>query len=339
MISGLVPFESIVESVRDETGYTNMTNLYDRIRRLIFRAEREIGYGGSVVLKRRDFIRDVNYTGNFIKYPEDFIEFEAVGSCENGMPRKCDYLAREGGIRVKNVEGTKKLTLLYWALMVDGHGFPIVTRNHEEAVIAFIVWKLYSAKVFVGQGNFNMKKDYEYHFNSLLLASRGHDAFPTIEEYAEIGHMTMMDRRYMVDLPGLGYSFCSELEPEECVVPEPGENPVFIYYWQLDNPVDDIDDVIVEYELDPDGFFLPKPFYTPEQFSSYIQIDYTSIGRICFGIRVSNNENWTIIDSIGNDVTDSVFNKHYDLESETLLFVSKSFYSSYSIKFKIVKNG
>ena len=84
MISGIVPFEEIVQSVKDETGIENIRPYYEKIRRFIFRAERDIGYGGSVALFKKTYLVegitsiDPNF-GKYFKFPEDFIEFEGVG--------------------------------------------------------------------------------------------------------------------------------------------------------------------------------------------------------------------------------------------------------------------
>ena len=139
MISGLVPFEEIVESVKDDTGIENLRPWYEKITRLLFRAEREIGYGGSVILKKVIYKNPANYNGKYFPYPTDFIELEGIGI-------KCSpvcsstYTKTSDGIRFKETQ-TEDVVLLYWGIFCDGYGRPVTTRNHQEAVVAYIVWK------------------------------------------------------------------------------------------------------------------------------------------------------------------------------------------------------
>lgn len=333
MISGIVPFYEIVESVKDETGIKNMRPLYDKIRRLIFRAERIIGCGGSVRLKKKV------YTTNgqlFFRYPEDLVEIEGVGyNCH--QIASCDIKKREDGFRLR--EAKDKVVLLYWALNVDDEGNPVVTRNHEEAVVAFIVWKLYSSRAFLGLGNFNMKKDYEYIFNSEVGAARGNDAFPTLEEYAQIAELSTMDRRLLFKADLSGYNYCDDGIPTDC---EDGggdtpTTPTTIYYWQETSLSTTLEDIVSLFQDNVNTFFDGKPSGTEQQFSVGYDLNLTSLGKIAIGVKNATNSDWSIYDVLGNNVT-AIFEMEYDSVNNVLFFYSNVPYTPNIMNLKIKRN-
>lgn len=329
MISSVVPFYSIIESVKDETGIQNLRPYYDKIRRLIFRAEKIIGYGGSVRLKKKVYETE----GVYFKYPDDFIELEGVGSCCNPIPA-CDIRAKEEGFKLKNKKS--KVVLIYWGLQVDEEGNPITTTNHEEAVISFIVWKLYSARVFLGLGNFNLKKDYEYIFNSEVGRARGNDAFPTIEEYSQMSEINSIDRRLLFKFDPLRYNYCDDSITEDCST-DSGDNPVIIYYWQEPNLQLSIEDIVAEYNEQGDPYIENKPSRTEQEMNSGSDLSLTIVGRLAFAIKNAANSNWSIFDVLGNDVT-SIFVSDYVPEGDVLFFYSQSPYTPATMFLKIKRN-
>lgn len=329
MISGIVPFYEIVESVKDETSISNIRPYYDKIRRLIFRAEREIGYGGSVILKKVTYKADIPF--KYLKFPEDFIEFEGIGiKCHRVCQSR--YTSTSEGIRFKE-EQKDPVVLLYWSIAVDDEGYPMVTRNHEEAVVAYIVWKLYSPKIFLGIGNMNAAFDYRKNFENLLLESRGDDAFPTLEEWNELGTLSYTDRRILIDFPVQAYDYC--VDRGEVVDTGTTEPPLLVnvFYWQLDSLIEDIDDVIPL--ITPD-YIVTKPYTSFEMFEEGFAITYNLIGRICFAIFETQNEEYVIKDVLDNDIT-PVFDTFFFEDTKIKLFVSKSVYSFAQITFKIQK--
>lgn len=328
MISGLVPFSEIVSSVKDETGIENMRPLYEKLRRLIFRAEREIGYGGTIVLKKITYKNPNDYTGIYFPYPLDFIELEGIG--QNGY-RMCptQYSRNPEGIRFKKTQ-TIDVVLLYWGIYCDGEGNPVTTRNHEEAVIAYIVWKLYAPKVFLGIGNFNAKVGYEEAFIIECGAARGDDAFPTLEEMTDIGRLSYADRRGLIMYPTASYNYCDDSIMEDCS--ETSSNAMPVHYWQLSNVVDRIEQVI---PLLSEAYLATKPFKNYEQFEIGTQINYTLIGRVCFAIVGTEDIGYIILDILGNDIS-NLFDRYYDEDLKTLLYVSDEIrsYSTIGYTFK-----
>lgn len=333
MISGLVPFEEVLEAVKDESAIENLSPHYERIRRLLFRAEAEIGYGGSVVLKKMIFTKDSNYNGKYIPFPPDFIELEGIGQYCCAM-NPYEYTVTSDGIRFRKTQDVKTC-LLYWALFCDGHGNPVTTRNHFEAVVAYIVWKLYSPKIFLGVGNMNAAQDYKYSFQNLLHEARGDDAFPTMEQWNEIGLLSYSDRRALLMHPIASYNYCSDEILQDCpeIVPE----ATYVYYWQLNGTIADIQDEINNIT---EEYLLTKPRAELLVFEMGKKVDYLLTGRPCFAIRETEDMDFQITDALNLDITDE-YDTQYFPEIKTMLFVAKNYviFSSIYFKFKnIIQN-
>lgn len=333
MISGLVPFEEIIEAIKDETGIENLRPLYDKLRRLIFRAEREIGYGGSVVLKKHVFRNPDNFNGKYFPFPTDFIELEGVGQDCHPIDTY-SYQKTSDGIRFKTTQ-QKDVVLLYWGLYCDGYGNPVTTRNHQEAVIAYIIWKLYSQKIFLGEGNMNAAINYEQQFTFALLEARGDDAFPTMEEWNEIGFLSYQDRRALIMHPIASYNYCSEAILTECTEDNNSTNPediMKVFYWQLENITQTIENVIPQ--LTDNIYLSSKAFTTFADFHLGKIIDYTNIAKIAFAVAQTEDVSYTLTDVMNNDVTDE-FDVYYAPIIKAKVYISKNNYTYSSIFFKI----
>lgn len=332
MISGPVSFDEIVQSVKDGTGIQNMRPLYDRIRRLIFRAEREIGYGGSVVLKRCKFTLNVNgFNGRYCKFPEDMIELEGVGSSTAGKFAPYHYNQIVNGISFRDQQ--QEVVILYWGLACDGWGNPITTRNHEEAVVAYIIWKLYDAKRFVDNGSAVQSREYKNDWISLCLEARGDDAWPTLDEWDELSLLGYADRRGLIQYPVAAYSYCDEsLIPDNCCGDDSGggTDTMKMFYWQLNSFTDNV--VVVQNEIDQ-AYLDAKPSQNLSVFLSGFTVGYNQIGRICFAIQATTIQEWEIYDALNNNVTE-LFDSFYDVDLEAMVYVSKELYTFSSIFFK-----
>lgn len=335
MMSGTVPFEEIVQSVKDETGIENLRPFYEKIRRLMFRAERQIGYGGTVEIMKKIYIiegvtnPDSNF-GKYFKFPEDLIELEGLGQCCH-QTASCNYTASSEGVRFRKKQ-TKNVVLLYWGIKTDDNGYPIVTRNHEEAVVAYIVWKLYSQRIFLGIGNMNANQDYKETFISELLEARGDDAFPTLEQWNALGVLSYTDRRLLLDEPVHSYSYCDDSMSGDSTETEPTTEDMLVYYWQLTNVSDRIEQVIPLITLD---YLATKLFKEYHQFELGVDIQYTAIGRVCFVISDTKDVYYSIIDALGYDIS-HMFERYYDSTLKTILYVSDEIrtHSTIGYKFK-----
>lgn len=110
-----------------------------------------------------------------------------------------------------------------------------------------------------------------------------------------------------------------------------------VQYWQFQNTVSNINTVILAWTptyLDTLPGIDSRPL---EDFEQGVVVPYTNIGRIGFAVSPTQLINFSIVDSLGNDVTDD-FDNHYFADEETVVFVSKVPYSISNIYFKFKKN-
>jgi hypothetical protein len=121
------------------------------------------------------------------------------------------------------------------------------------------------------------------------------------------------------------------VDPTEILAQVESESKV--YYWQLTNTADTITQVI---PLLSPSYILGKPSSPFSVFEAGNIVSYASVGRICFAIMPTQIQNFLILDSLNNDVTDE-FDIHYENSMSLALFVSKIPYSFGSIYFKFKK--
>lgn len=107
-----------------------------------------------------------------------------------------------------------------------------------------------------------------------------------------------------------------------------------VYYWQLANTVDDIDDVI---PLLSQPYLDAKPNLPFMDFELGHTVSYTTTGRVVFVVQPTQIEDFIIKDSMNNDITDQ-FDTYYSNTLSAALFVSKPYYSVSNIYFKFKKD-
>ena len=106
-----------------------------------------------------------------------------------------------------------------------------------------------------------------------------------------------------------------------------------IYYWQESNYLTTINDILPLTKTN--SYFDNKLSDTYENFENIGKtISYQNIGRICFYATESKDKKFIITDILNNDVTD-IFDIIYSLDTNDTLFVSKDFYTSSDIFFKL----
>lgn len=180
MLSGIVLFDEVIESIKDATGIENMRPLYDRVRRFIFTVENDIGPGGVIVVKNRQYNKnDGMYDGKTLVLPMDFMHESGYGALTDGRVY--------GNIYQLYNDGPDQIDFRYLGYALDEFGNPFTTRNRLDAVVAYAVYRLYSSRVFTKQGSANMYKMYQQEYYDAVLQARGNDAFPTEEEWSELG--------------------------------------------------------------------------------------------------------------------------------------------------------
>jgi hypothetical protein len=331
MLSGLYSFSQILENVKQETGIANLRNEYAQIRQLIARAEYEINpYAGFLIRKKMIFhLGNGNFDGKKIKKPSDYVQLDKVGCCEDGLCSGSYYENISHVILCDNIK-RDKIAFTYWGLQCDGDGNPITTYNHAEAVVAYIVWKLYSPKVFMGEGSANLAQAYKREFEDRCGESRGEDFFPTSESLIKMRQLASMTTKEMDAL--FCEDYCSSCD---CITTisdnEFMENKV--WWWQMKT----INEKITSDAQVTDAFLETKNQITLGQAISGFTYTYPYIGQIGFCIDNVAPNSIEIFDLLGHTMAGSLFS-FYDVSKRRLIFVSKQYLSHSSIYFKLNYN-
>ena len=201
MYSNLVLFDSILESIKDDTGMTNLTNLLPRIRRLVYRTEKDIGFGASLILRKVVYKTSDNtiiYDGYQykLKLPDDVVHIEKIGICEENKICPGDYRLQGNWMFFSKKQQLESFTLLYYTLLTDGEGNPVVSENHLEAVVSGICYYLYRPKRFVDKGSRATYRDMEIYYHNRIGEARGDDVWPsTPQEWAKISEVLRYSTR------------------------------------------------------------------------------------------------------------------------------------------------
>lgn len=330
--SGIYGFSKIIESVRQETGIKNLSNEYTSIRKMIFDAVFDINPWGSLLVKKRMiyYKGNGNFDGKNIKKPSDFVMIDKMGCCKDKI---CKLYETASHFIICDNEKRDKVAFTYWSVQCDGEGNPIVTHNHAKPVVAYIVWKMYTPKVFMGEGNQGMRREYKYEYEDLALEARGHDVFPSDSALYEMRKMQSMttqelDAKFCEDM----CSDCSCLPTEEDNIPEMTNKT---WYWQYNslrtniNSADDITNEFLENEATET---------TLSAVLAGMTFNYPYIGRIGFCIENVNPNEIEIFDILNSD-TRKTFNHYYDFDKKRLIVISNDYISQSSIYFKFKYNG
>jgi len=116
---------------------------------------------------------------------------------------------------------------------------------------------------------------------------------------------------------------------------ETAEANAKVYYWQLDNTVDDLDEVTNAVTGIP--YLEAKPNSPFAEFEIGKTVTYTNVGRIVFVIAPTLVEDFIIKDSLNNNITDE-FDIAYNSDFSAAFFVSKAYYGLSDIYFKFKKD-
>jgi len=239
MYSNLVPFETILEAIKDDTGMTVLDNHLPKIRRLIYRCEKDIGFGGTTFLKRIKYsaLDGSIITGGDqykIKLPEDLLYLEDVGMCEEGIcPNQ--YTIQNKYLFFCEDNQPEEFSLIYHALLCDPEGNPVVTENHMEAVVSGVCYYMYRSRRFNDKGSAQTYAQMERYYEDRVAEARGDDFFPTTaKEWSQAANLMQMSSKDILLYDPVDRCFCpvpESLNPFAIIEPEIAE----IYSFQFDN--------------------------------------------------------------------------------------------------------
>ena len=339
MYSNIVAFETILDGVKDDTGITTLRSILPKIRRLIYRCEKDMGFGSTVILKRvlysvaeGSIIVAADGTRK-IRLPLDILQLEEVGMCAEGV---CPGQYRIQGNYMFFCDERRQIEefhLIYYTLLCDGEGNPLVSENHSEAVISGVSMWLYKPRRWKDKGSAQQFKSLEDFYHDRLREAIGDDIMPsTAKEWSKTASLMKMSHRDILLFSEKERCFCDiPLSPN----PEASINQnATMYYWQftdLETNIDFAPFVDQEY-LDAQNFASIQSFLNGQI------VNYINIGRIAFAIKNSVEDEFRIIDALGADITDIVFDKYYNTDLTAQIYISKEYYSHSSIYFKLINS-
>ncbi len=325
MKSGPVKFEQILSQVKIETGFKNLRPLYNSIRDLIFWGTKDIGYGDTIIQKTHYYQKgNENFDGKKLKLPEDMIEIDKVGCCKELMFEGCDYNYQ--GKYLFLCEDKDDIQIEYSTYVCDGRGNPVVSYNHFKAVVAYIVWKLYSKRLFLGTGNGSTFSYYEQTFERLAAAAVGNDAMPaTPEDWIELGSINRMSS--FDALVHLQNGKCCGCAPKTKFLKPEAMEDKNIYWWQFDDLSKTIE---IAPQLDQSFFDLQNTETMTDMLNGKV-LSYISVGRVGFAIPDVEVGEISIKDIFGDTINENVFDNYYDFENKIDIYISKEHYTHSSI--------
>jgi len=336
MYSEIIPWEEVVANIKDDTGLENLTNEYSKIVRSIYRTVRDIGFGGTVLLKRVKYEIIEDAASRRFKLPTDIIRIEEVGMCHLGF---CPNTYKIQGNYLFVCDDTiTEFYLFYYSLLVDENGRPLITSNHLEAVVAGAVRLLYKPKAFMSEGNANLLAYYEREYEDRVGEARGSDVMPTTEEEIKaISSVLNMSRKDFLIYDMYNRNYCCVTDDAVILDDEGGDNGVTtpitrrVYYWQETNfafsSVEAL--ALTQEEIDL------KSSSNLNVFQAGTTISYTTVGKIIFAIQPSTENQFRIFDTFNQDITDIVFDKVYNPTLEIDFYISKNIYAIGSVYYKI----
>lgn len=311
-------FYDIVEGVKEETGISNLVNRYNEIARLIVRAERDINpYAGHFILKTiRYKSGTINFNGTRIKLPDDFIEtINVFDKIDRGRSELEILNSNNTHLLLCNGIVNQSAVLKYWAIQKDPEGNPFIPYNHFEAIVAFIVWKLYSQRTFQNDGSANVKQNYKDVYEQFCKAARGNDIFQDLGVLDKMRALNGIPAQYEVIMDDC---FCScGIIDDNSAAEELGK----VWFWQEESLSQEIfeDDVTDEFLADK-----LKVQYNSFKAGTYFSTSF--IGRYGIAIQDGPQTPDSIIDALGSSIADSVNYKYYP-HRKLLVLISKNYVS------------
>lgn len=335
MYSNIIPFENVVDAVKDEIGSTNLRNAYPQIRRLIYRAERDIGFGYLLIKRIKYSIEEGTIFEGKARLPEDLIKLEALGTCEFGL---CPGAYHHQGNYLFLCDDIKEFDLVYYTMLCDGNGNPAVSENHFEAVVAGVKYFMYSSKMWNNQGSASYYKELKLLYYDNCGEARGNDVMPTTkDEWSQIADILKMSYRDALIYSPKNNSYCCVPTAinNEVINPNTGtQTDDIVYQWQYSDLATDISDAP---NIDQEFLDLQISVLVDVYLNGHV-VSYNKIGRIAFAIQNISEDYYQILDVFNTDITTVVFDSYYNEDLKTQIYISKEYYSHGNIYFQLIKN-
>ena len=339
MTSGYIPFNDIVLSLSDRLGRINLRNQFSFIKRSIIDAEHEINpYSNLLVKKKMTYHKgNGNFDGKNIVRPKDFFKIDDIGSCEQKLcPHQ--YLINPNFIILCDGKKRDKVTFVYYGIACDGSGNPFISRNHKEAVLAYLEYVFYKPQMNKGTGNANWALALKREWEDRCMESRGEDWMQVIvDNLDDVRSFSNMSVQEIIE-DERSESLNDSCDCKACFDVEYDDNEYMnkkIWNWQFNN----INEIISFEEYSSDDFLSTKTQKDLSEFTNGTIINFSKIAKYGFCIdNVDSEDSIQIYDLTGSSL-ENTLERYYDAATRRLVFVSNSLISHSSIFFKMKYNG
>lgn len=334
----MVPWEELLEGFKDETGFTQVQPLEERLRRFALDAERELGFNDSLVYKRITYTNDgVNFDGTRMWLPKDWMFFDNVVENEAEIPIN-NYVLKGNYLHFCDGQTRETVQLYYYSLLHDGHGQPIISRNHKQAIISYWKWKVFGPRAYASGDRRmrDMEKSYEDDWQWKRDEAIGDDVWPSNKQewsyfsfYNSLSTMQTLIYNIYQNAPNR----CALEASETCVLREV-ELDMKVYHWQYGNTVQGIANAP---SIDLSWLNTNTEESTLGSFRNGITLPFNQVGRIGIAVQGGSQKDYKIYDVLGNDITNTVFDFYRNEALKLDIFITKEFVSHSNIFFKLVK--
>ena len=345
MDSGYVQIESIINEACERLGISNPEAYTMRFLNLIITAEKKIYTGSSKTKKYSVYeVGSESFKdGRRILIPHDMLaelkvkEIDDEDKLTIKLIDPCDFDKRGNWILFKEAR-TKAVVLEYDGLLFDLNDMPVISHNHEEAVVSYLVYMETTTRYFSKKVPRYVYIDSKTEWSDRLGEARGDDMFASPDE-----HKNAAAEYYAVKL----YSYDSACSYK-------GINDLLLDYTPGDggggNPTPGPDKTIKTGSLDigidinfpsdyNEGMLRYKEEEQPSDLSSdnyYFNAQQT--GRIVFAVPFSAGQVTEIRDAFNANILESEFKAVVDELAELTIYVSKNMMTpaQYKLKFTFV---
>ena len=313
-------FSELLQDVRQDTGLSNLRSSPDDIKQMIARAEFEINpYAGFLRKKRMIYHKgNGNFDGKAINKPSDFVMLDEKGMCKDGLCGNKIHVTISHIVLCDNKE-RDKVAFNYWAIACDGEGNPIIPMNHKEAVVNFVIYKMFQPKVFNGEAAANTLMMYQRNWEDSCMAARGYDAFPdqyAIERVYELNSMTRQEAQSV---------FCQDFCTTDDCIETFEDIMITVNLFQLNGVEKDITSPEQVTQEFIDQF---SEAYSTEQLLEGVNKSFPYAGR--YGFIAPSDLEFRVKDILGSDLS-STFNVIQDEANNRRIYVSKNYISPSTI--------
>ena len=323
MISGYVDISNIIYEASERLGISNSEAYEMRFMRLILDAEMKIGTGmitaTKIVLHQPGSISF--FDGQRLNVPAELVDSLCVFDSDKNLINRSCYAVVGKKIIFTKVQ-TTPIILTYNGIEFDVNNEPVVSQNHKEAVVSYLVYMETTTRYHSKKAAHYEFVDSREWFQDRMGEARGNDGFPTFNDIKEGAGALFAVKMYLIG----GEVCCSD---------------------------GDIDDVLMDYtrtkniyygSLDLNSSLITATDYTPSLLTNEIEttLDNLSSGSFYFNNTIVSRFTLilpydsglinSMLDDSNNDIFDGYFNIIKDEVKKLTIYTAKEFVSAGNYK-------